>query len=116
MKPRRASLSRRGQDIVRFLTLASILLTSCFLPLGCHRGSGSGRGQGNAFVMALSDTIRTIDPIGSTSVDASSERVRTLMFNSLVKKDDKFDYVPELASNIQRSGDGLTYTLLFTTV
>src|SRR6202043_2421972 len=33
-----------------------------------------------------------------------------LMFNSLVKKDSKFDYVGELASNIQRSDDGLTYT------
>ena len=32
------------------------------------------------------------------------------MFNSLVKKDAKFDYVPELASNIQRSDDGLTFT------
>jgi peptide/nickel transport system substrate-binding protein len=32
------------------------------------------------------------------------------MFNSLVKKDDKFDYVPELAANIQRSDDGLSFT------
>src|SRR5262249_48904595 len=40
----------------------------------------------------------------------ASERVRTLMFNSLVKKDEKFDYVPELASKIDRSEDGLTYT------
>src|SRR5207248_722156 len=58
----------------------------------------------------LSDNVKTIDPIGSPSVDAASERVRSLMFNSLVKKDEKFDYVPELASNIQRSDDGLTFT------
>ena len=32
------------------------------------------------------------------------------MFNSLVKKDEKFDYVPELASKIDRSDDGLTFT------
>ena len=32
------------------------------------------------------------------------------MFNSLVKKDEKFDYVPELASSIDRSEDGLTFT------
>ncbi len=61
-------------------------------------------------VIALSDNIKTIDPIGSPSVDAASERVRVLMFNSLVKKDEKFDYVPELASSIQRSEDGLTFT------
>jgi peptide/nickel transport system substrate-binding protein len=33
-----------------------------------------------------------------------------LIFNSLVKKNEKFDYVPELASNIQRSEDGLSFT------
>jgi len=64
----------------------------------------------NHIVIALSDNIKTIDPIGSPSIDAASERVRVLMFNSLVKKDEKFDYVPELASNIQRSEDGLTFT------
>ena len=61
-------------------------------------------------MIALSDNIKTIDPIGSPSVDAASERVRALMFNSLVKKNEKFDYVPELASSIDRSEDGLTFT------
>src|SRR2546430_5742079 len=75
-------------------------------------GSGSScrRNRSNVFVIALSDNLKTIDPIGSPTVDAASERVRALMFNSLVKKDEKFDYVPELASNIQRSDDGLTFT------
>jgi len=70
---------------------------------GCRRRSSS-------FVIALGDNIRTIDPIGSPSVDAASERVRTLLFNSLVKKNEKFDYVGELASNIARSADGTVYT------
>lgn len=90
--------------------LKSLLVVGCvalILPLlafsGCRRKSTS-------FVIALSDNIRTIDPIGAPSVEAASERVRSLMFNSLVKKDAKFDYVGELASNIQRSDDGLTYT------
>jgi len=64
----------------------------------------------NSFVIALGDNIRTIDPIGSPSVDAASERVRTLIFNSLVKKNEKFDYTGELASDIKRSDDGLAYT------
>src|SRR4026208_615581 len=72
------------------------------LPASCRRRS-------NGFVIALGDNIRTIDPIGSPSVHAASERVRTLIFNSLVKKNEKFDYVGELAENIQRSDDGLTY-------
>src|SRR5204863_4025675 len=66
--------------------------------------------EGERPVIALSDNIKTIDPIGSPSVDAASERVRALMFNSLVKKNEKFDYVPELASSIDRSEDGLTFS------
>lgn len=66
--------------------------------------------DGERPVIALSDNIKTIDPIGSPSVDAASERVRSLMFNSLVKKNEKFDYVGELASDIKRSDDGLTFT------
>jgi peptide/nickel transport system substrate-binding protein len=73
------------------------------LPGGCRQRS-------DAFVIALGDNIRTIDPIGSPSVDAASERLRTLIFNTLVKKDEKFDYSGELASDIKRSDDGTTYT------
>jgi peptide/nickel transport system substrate-binding protein len=85
------------------LGLISLLLPLLVLSSTCRR-------QSNVFVIALSDNVKTIDPIGSPSVDAASERVRTLMFNSLVKKDEKFDYAPELASNIQRSDDGLSFT------
>ena len=88
----------------RMLTALIItLLIALLFTTGCRRKS-------DAFVIVLSDNIRTIDPIGAPSVEAASERVRSLMFNSLVKKDEKFDYVGELASNIQRSDDGLAFT------
>lgn len=96
--PDRPLLRRYAQ-----FTLLATLSTLICLAIACRRNS-------NTFVIALSDNVKTIDPIGSPSVDAASERVRTLMFNSLVKKDEKFDYVPELASTIQRSDDGLTFT------
>jgi peptide/nickel transport system substrate-binding protein len=83
--------------------LAVLLISALLAPIGCRRKS-------DAFVIALGDNIRTIDPIGSPSVDAASERVRTLIFNSLVRKNEKFDYVGELASDITRSDDGLTFT------
>jgi peptide/nickel transport system substrate-binding protein len=83
--------------------LAFCLAATVFTSTTCRRRS-------DAFVIVLSDNIKTIDPIGSPTVDAASERVRVLMFNSLVKKNEQFDYVPELASNIQRSDDGLTFT------
>jgi peptide/nickel transport system substrate-binding protein len=82
------------------ISLAALLT----IPPGCRPQ------RVNSFIIALGDNVRTIDPIGSPSVDAASERVRTLIFNSLVKKNEKFDYVGELASDIKRSDDGLTYT------
>jgi peptide/nickel transport system substrate-binding protein len=85
------------------LVLLLVLTLLLIIPPGCRRRS-------NTFVIALGDNIRTIDPIGSPSVDAASERLRTLIFNTLVKKDERFDYVGELASDIKRSDDGLTYT------
>ena len=87
------------------LILLFVLLVLLIVPPGCRRGSGS-----ETFVIALGDNIRTIDPIGSPSVDAASERLRTLIFNTLVKKNEKFEYAGELASDIKRSDDGLTFT------
>ncbi len=86
------------------------LFIAMLLCLALSSMASSCRRLSNVFVIALSDNIKTIDPIGSPSVDAASERVRSLIFNSLVKKDEKFDYVPELASKIDRSEDGLTFT------
>ena len=87
------------------LCLLLALLIAILVPASCRRDRSGG-----PFVIALGDNIRTIDPIGSPSVDAASERVRTLMFNSLVRKDEKFDYVGELASEVKRSDDNLSVT------
>lgn len=86
------------------LILLIFLVALLLIPNGCRPR------RSNSFVIALGDNIRTIDPIGAPSVEAASERVRTLIFNTLVKKDEKFDYSGELASDIKRSDDGLTYT------
>src|SRR5438876_3424700 len=98
-----SELCRRGTCFVAGVALVVLWLGVSIFPAACRR-------QSNVFVIALSDNIKTIDPIGSPTVDAASERVRVLMFNSLVKKDEKFDYVPELASSIDRSEDGLAFT------
>ncbi len=88
--------------ISAFILLFSLIILM-MVPAGCRKHS-------NAFVIAIGDNIRTIDPIGSPSTEAASERLRTLMFNTLVKKNEQFDYVGELASDIKRSDDGLTFT------
>src|SRR6266850_1861524 len=80
------------------------LICVAALPLACVEEPK------DSFVIALGDNIGTIDPLGSPSVGAASERVRVLMFNSLVRKDDEFVYIGELASDIKPSEDNLTFT------
>src|SRR3954467_1676581 len=90
----------RARKIVT--TLLALALFALVLP-AC-------RNRSETFVIALSDKISTLDPVGSAVVDAASERIRALVFNALVKKNEKFDYVPDVATDIQRSEDGLSYT------
>ena len=74
--------------------------------------SGSCRRTGNEFVtVALPETFSTLDTLTSNASDSAAERVRNLMFNSLVKKNENFEYVGDLASDIKTSEDGRTVTL-----
>ncbi|HEX8284262.1 MAG TPA: ABC transporter substrate-binding protein [Pyrinomonadaceae bacterium] len=65
-------------------------------------------GKNGPFVVVLESNPATLDQMRST--DASGERMRQLMYNSLVRKNENFDYVGDLASEIQAAPDGLTYT------
>jgi len=65
-------------------------------------------GKQGPFVVALESNPETLDQLRGT--DASSERIRQLAFNSLVRKNENFDYVGDLATDIQATPDGLTYT------
>jgi peptide/nickel transport system substrate-binding protein len=74
--------------------------------------TASCRRAGNEFVtVALPESFSTLDTLTSTASDSAAERVRNLMFNSLVRKNENFEYVGELASNIATSEDGRTVTL-----
>jgi ABC-type transport system substrate-binding protein len=65
-------------------------------------------GKQGPFVVVLESNPETLDQLRGT--DASSERFRQLMFNSLVRKNENFDYVGDLATDIQQSPDHLVYT------
>lgn len=81
--------------------ICSVLLLST---ISCRRSD-------TEFVtVALPEKLSTLDTLTTTGNDSAAERVRNLMFNSLVKKDANFDYVGELASKIDISGDGTTLT------
>ncbi|MBA3769441.1 MAG: ABC transporter substrate-binding protein [Blastocatellia bacterium] len=63
--------------------------------------------------VALPEKFSAFDTLTMATSDAAAERVKNLMFNSLVKKDANFEYVGELAKDIQTSDDGkvITFTL-----
>ena len=62
--------------------------------------------------VALSEKFSTLDTLTSTASDAAAERVRSLMFNSLVKKNENFEYVGDLAKEIVTSSDGKAITFV----
>ncbi len=84
---------------------AVITLVFSISPACRSRGS-------EVFTIALDSKFSTLDPVGATAVDANAERLRNLMFNVLVKKNEKFEYVGDLAKEIQTSPDGSTLTFV----
>jgi peptide/nickel transport system substrate-binding protein len=64
--------------------------------------------QAETVTIAAPEKFSTLDTLTATVSDAAAERIRDLIFNSLVKKDEKFDYVGDLAREIKTSADGKT--------
>jgi peptide/nickel transport system substrate-binding protein len=87
-------------------TLAFLLIISTlFFSLSCRQQQAS-----DAITIALSDKFSGLDTISTASSDAAADRIRNLMFNSLVRKNDKFEYVGELAKDPVIDADNLTIT------
>ncbi|MBK6721942.1 MAG: ABC transporter substrate-binding protein [Acidobacteria bacterium] len=64
----------------------------------------------DAVTVALPEKFTTLDTLTTASSESSAERIKNLMFNTLVRKDENFDYVGELAKDITTSPDNLTIT------
>lgn len=94
-------MGKRGASAFIFMLIIATLLAAC----------AGGGGKDQPFVTMLDSDPVTFDPLDST--DAASERLRQLMFNSLIRKNEKFEYVGDLASSYTVSPDGLatTFTL-----
>ncbi len=75
--------------------------------------SFSCRTRSNEYVtVAISDKFSTLDTLTTSASDAAAERVRSLMFNTLVKKNENFEYVGDLAQEIKTSEDGKVMTFV----
>lgn len=89
-----------------FLSLAILtILIITFSGSSCNRTN-----TGGAVTLALTDKFSGLDTLSTTSPDAAADRLRNLIYNSLVKKNDKFEYVGDLAKEYKIGEDNLTVT------
>ncbi len=86
-----------GRLLFLVVVLASISVAGC-------RDRG-----GDAVTIALSEKFGSLDTLTGASTTAADDRVRTLIFNSLIKKNEKFEYVGEIG-DYKIGGDNLTIT------
>jgi peptide/nickel transport system substrate-binding protein len=90
--------------------LLSAALASAAFSAACAGGGDSSAG-GGPFVVILETKPDTFDPLDG--VDASSYRLQQVAFNALLKKNERFEYVGDLASDYRIAEDGksVTFTL-----
>jgi peptide/nickel transport system substrate-binding protein len=80
-----------------------IILTGLIFTISCRERSN------DAVTIALTEKFGGLDTLSSTGTDAAADRVRTLIYNSLVKKNEKFEYVGELG-DYKVGDDNVTVT------
>jgi peptide/nickel transport system substrate-binding protein len=102
-----ASVLHLQPSSYRLLPAAFCLLLSLILALpltGCKRG-----GEPGTLVIAIEVAPRGFDPRFSTTFQTSA-RIMQLIYDTLVVKNEKFDFVPSLAERFDESEDHRTFT------
>jgi peptide/nickel transport system substrate-binding protein len=93
-------------SFTRRIFLFTAIISSLFFIFSCRTATG------DAVTIVTSDKFSGLDTLSTTSPDAAADRVRNLIYNSLVKKNEKFEYVGDVAQDIQIGGDNLTVTFI----
>ncbi len=89
-----------------FVFITSLLLLVSFIA-NCRTRNAA------IVTIALDSKFDSLDFLGATSVSANAERIRSLIFNTLVKKNENFEYKGELAESIDDldGGSTISFTL-----
>jgi len=91
---------------LRKLVLFLLILSFFAMASTCRKRNS------DAVTVALPEKFSAFDTLTMTASDVAAERLKSLMFNSLVKKDANFDYIGDLAKEIKTSEDGKTITFI----
>lgn len=101
----------QGDSLLRFcrnntlnLLAIIIVLTITILNFGCRRG-----GEPGTLVIAIEATPRGFDPRFSTN-NTYSARLMQLIYDTLLIKDQHFEFAPSLAESFEESPDSRTFT------
>ncbi|WP_134704264.1 peptide-binding protein [Ammoniphilus sp. YIM 78166] len=97
-------MSRQIRPLL-FLILVCGLLTSTLQPT---TSTAESEGKGQALIVGSIGSPSLLNPY--FSADASSAQVESLLFNGLVKFDEKLNPVPDLADRWEVSKDGYSWT------
>ncbi len=89
---------------LRYIFGFLIIFTLLFSGFACRTQNN------NIVTIANSDKFSSLDTISTTSPDSAADRVRVLIYNSLVKKNENFEYIGDLAKEIRTGEDNLTVT------
>ncbi len=85
--------------------IISVLFIFTF-SLGCRTRNSA------VVTIALDSEFTSLDFLAGKTVPASAERIRSLIFNTLVRKDKNFDYEGELAKEIKDLDGGATISFV----
>src|SRR5687768_1889144 len=93
---------------MKTLITAAVVIAVVLL-LGFGLRSCSLAGNGDTLVIAVESAPRSMDPrLGSG--DAVAARIHQLVFDTLVRKNERFEIVPYLAESFVQSPDAHTFT------
>jgi len=95
-----AATGGRPYKLFLFVLFTLFLITTA----SCKRG-----GKPGTLVIAIEQPPRGFDPRFSTTFQVSA-RVMQLVYDTLLVKDDKFEFVPSLAESFEESDDHRTFT------
>lgn len=90
-------------DVIRRWCLLIILIGLVMSGAGCRRGAG----EGGVLRVVIEKRIPSLDP--RVSSDSAAERIRQLVFNSLTRKDERFEAVPDLAQSFTANKEMTEY-------
>ena len=91
-----------------WLTIVTVVLVLSAALSGCAGGKKEDKAQSNSLTVGIQQDIDSLDP--HKAVAAGTKEILFNIYEGLVKPDENGNLIPAIASDVQISEDGCTYT------